>query len=490
MADYYSLLAKAVAKLTDATPEARQEVYERARKALAGQLRNLDPPVPAEAIEREAQALEIAVAQVEMDIAASASSRTGLTADETDFYGIRSAGAPASLDPNGREPAPHERSVQDSKSQAGIKPSRRTESPQNPPLAQPLKVRRKASEKRPKEPAEINDLGAGETGTGGTASGRNSEPSNPEPAAATDIAGLGEPATGPGNGNGPPIMTASGLNSFAPDSQHDQGRIKRLIAVVGIVGLIVISIAVAAYRLRDRPEDLMRLQPQRLQGEAASGGKIADRVDKGAGVERPPPPSEGLSDAERKVTAPAVAPLPVAHRAALLVEAKDETNKVNTYVGRVIWRAENVSSGPDEPLRTAVRAEIEIPEVKFQASVIIQKNFDRTLSASHTVKLAFSVGDGSPLGNIRQISALQMRQEDTPVGDSLEGITVPIMDNSFLIGLARGAAEASNLERLQTREWLDVPMVLASGLSAKLTLEKGPSGQRIFDAAIASWRAQ
>jgi hypothetical protein len=484
MADYYPLLAKAVAKLTEATPEARQEIYERARKALSGQLRNLDPPVPAEAIEREAQALEIAVAQIEMDVAANASAKPGLTADETDFYGMRGpAGESLGLEPN-------ERAAPNSKSEAEFRPSGQKGSPQKLPPAQPLKVRRKAGEKRPKRPAERSDLGPGDSGAGGPASGRISEPSGPEPAAAMDVAAFSESAAGTENSNGPPVITAGAFNGFASGRQHDQGRTKRLIAVFGIVGLIVISIAIAAYRLRDRPEDLMRLQPQLLQGEAASGGKIADRIDKGSDAERAPPPSGGLSDTEGKVVAPAVAPLPVAYRAALLVEAKDEANKVNTYVGRVVWRPDNVSSGPDEPLRTAVRAEIEIPEIKFQASVIIQKNFDSTLSASHTVKLVFTVGDGSPLGNIRQISALQMRQEDTPVGDTLQGITVPIMENSFLIGLARGSAEASNLERLQSREWLDVPMVLASGLSAKLTLEKGPSGQRIFDGAIASWRAQ
>jgi hypothetical protein len=139
------------------------------------------------------------------------------------------------------------------------------------------------------------------------------------------------------------------------------------------------------------------------------------------------------------------------------------------------------------PCGPPFRAEFEIPEIKFQANLIIQKNFDSTLSASQTVKLVFALGS---LGNIRQFGALQMRHEGMPVGDTLEGITVPIVENSFLIGLAGGAAEATNLERLRSREWLDVPMVLASELSAKLTLEKGPSGRRIFADAIASWQAQ
>jgi hypothetical protein len=342
------------------------------------------------------------------------------------------------------------------------------------------------AEKWPEKGADNGAVTPDEALAAGPASGRISDPLGPPPSP-FDIAGLSGPATGTESDDGAPIVAAG---PFPSDTQPYRGRTRRLVAVFGIVGLIVIAIAIAAYRLRDRPEDLMRLQPQLLQGEAASSGKIADRVDRGSGVERAPPPSERVADAARKGTAPAAAPLPVAHRAALLVEAKDETNKVNTYIGRVVWRAENVSSGPDEPLRTAVRAEIEIPEVKFGANVTIQKNFDRTLSASHTVKLVFTLGDGSPLGNIKQISALQMRQEDTPIGDTLEGITVPIVENSFLIGLARGGAEASNLERLQSRGWLDVPMVLASGLSAKLTLEKGPSGQRIFDDAIAAWQAQ
>lgn len=70
MADYYPLLAKAVAGLADATPDARRAIYERARQALFRQLRNFDPPLANEVIEREAQALEVGVARIETEIAA------------------------------------------------------------------------------------------------------------------------------------------------------------------------------------------------------------------------------------------------------------------------------------------------------------------------------------------------------------------------------------------------------------------------------------
>ena len=59
MADYYSLLAKAVSNLPKAGPEpARKAIYERARKALVRQLRSLGPALSEADIAREEAALE------------------------------------------------------------------------------------------------------------------------------------------------------------------------------------------------------------------------------------------------------------------------------------------------------------------------------------------------------------------------------------------------------------------------------------------------
>ena len=169
---------------------------------------------------------------------------------------------------------------------------------------------------------------------------------------------------------------------------------------------------------------------------------------------------------------------------------RNEKSKVKTFLGTVVWRVDNVSTGPDQPLSSAVRAEIDVPEEKLQVAMTIQKNFDGTLPASHTMNLLFAVPQDSPLGNVKQISVVQMRREDSATGESLKGITVPVMENSFLVGLTRGDAEASNLDLLRSRQWLDVPMVLANGHIAKLTFEKGPSGQRALDDAMASWQAR
>ena len=70
MAEYYPLLAKAVAGLPNSTPEIRRAVYERARKALLAQLHSLDPPLAEADIARETDALDSAVARLEAELLA------------------------------------------------------------------------------------------------------------------------------------------------------------------------------------------------------------------------------------------------------------------------------------------------------------------------------------------------------------------------------------------------------------------------------------
>ena len=66
MADYQSLLTRAVANLpSTSSAAARQAIYDRARKALLTQLRTLRPPLPESDITREENALNQAIAQVE-----------------------------------------------------------------------------------------------------------------------------------------------------------------------------------------------------------------------------------------------------------------------------------------------------------------------------------------------------------------------------------------------------------------------------------------
>ena len=67
MADYYPLLARALEAMPDRSPALRKAVYERARSALIGQLRSLDPPLSDADIDLEARALETAIDRLETE---------------------------------------------------------------------------------------------------------------------------------------------------------------------------------------------------------------------------------------------------------------------------------------------------------------------------------------------------------------------------------------------------------------------------------------
>jgi hypothetical protein len=70
MADYYELIAKAVASLDpDAPSESRRALYERAQAALLGKLHATSPPFTEAVITRERLALEEAVRRVEDEAA-------------------------------------------------------------------------------------------------------------------------------------------------------------------------------------------------------------------------------------------------------------------------------------------------------------------------------------------------------------------------------------------------------------------------------------
>ena len=292
------------------------------------------------------------------------------------------------------------------------------------------------------------------------------------------------------------------LRVYAPQRAVEENRGGfRLWMVGGIVAVVVAIVAVAAWTLRDRPDRLAQVKaPVLIKPEQS--GKIVERI--GAGPKQPEiPPQAEPSQSTQAEAAPAAAAnptspaseaggqtIPVAQRAALLVEAPNEPNKVKTYVGTVVWRLDNVSSGAGQPLGTAVHADIDVPGDKLKGVLILQKNMDASLPASHTITVVFTVQPDSPTGGVKQISVPQLRQNDAPTGTTLMGVPVPIMENSFLIGLSRGGAEVTNIDLIKQRAWFDIPMLFDNGRIAKLTFEKGTSGTRAIDDAIAAWTTQ
>jgi len=372
MADYYPLLAKAVSGLKTSTPEARGAIYERARKALLGQLRSMQPPAPESAIEREAKALDEAVARLELEFGPAA--------------------------------------------------------PQQP-LA-------------PGAPDEIE---------------------TPDEVLADE-----EPSA-------PPAREAQRPAAPKPDLK-ERGGLRRLAVVLGAIALVVGLVGVAAWKLRDNPEDLAKLVPAPEVADQKSGGKIGERIGD-AGSAKTTPTGSGSPI------------IPVAYRAAILMQAPNEPGGVKTYIGSVVWRRDSTNRGPNQQLANAVRADVEVPDAHFKMSMLIEKNFESALSMSHTMTVRFQPDADGPVGAVNQINVPEMRRDDAPKGAPLQGLPVDIAPNVFLIGLA-SASEQQNIDMIRSQNWFDLPMSLANGRVAKVTFEKGPAGEKILNDVLAEWKSQ
>jgi hypothetical protein len=262
-----------------------------------------------------------------------------------------------------------------------------------------------------------------------------------------------------------------------------------LLAVVGAIGTL-------AFRLRDNPEDFARVTRANTGTESneAQSGKIVERIGAGpsAGAQRPTAQSgpvrtqtQQAPAAAQQQTAQQTPLIPVAHRAALLIEAPDDPQRVKTYVGTVLWRIDRATGAPP-----SLVAEIDLPDVRFKAQIRISKNTDPRLPASHTIDLRFTPAPDGEIPDVKEIDTLQMRAEDRPAGEPLSGIPAAITSNYFLVGLsASDSAQVRNLDLMRNRGWFDLPMLLVNGKIAKITFEKGTTGERLMNDVMAAWKS-
>ncbi len=533
MAEYYPLLAKAVGSLPNSTPDTRRIVYERARKALIGQLRTYHPPVPDEDIERESVELDRAIERLETEIAAKpaappadagpsaepstpagAASKKPAPAPRPSPSGALGPAAPRKPLPPLRprapksaavEPTPSATDAQDHKTNVEPPPS-----DSDPKPSEPKSSDTKSSEPQPPaiRPTLPPAPAAGELKLPASKPEVTAPPPPPRDLDATD-SGL-RPRLEP-------------QRPFAPQPAAAKGPKRRIWIIPVVVAVVAAPVAFAAWKLRVTPETIARNTPAAQTQPTHDNGKIAERVGGTKPDEQAPePPSaptpqearqqqptpqtpaeqqpaqpdqaapQPAQEASKSVPPPAASnpELPIAYRAALLVEAPDLPSKVQTFAGTVVWKLNNVNTGPGDAVSLSVEADIDLPDDKMKATVIFEKNTDSSLPASHTIKVRFVMGQGSYSGDVKQINVPQMRREGNSDGEPLAGVTVPVIQNSFLVGLSPGNAESANLRLLTELPWVDIPILLTSGKIAKLTFEKGAAGQRDIAEAVAAWQKQ
>ncbi|MGD1037060.1 MAG: hypothetical protein ABR878_07655, partial [Roseiarcus sp.] len=433
MADYYSLLSKAVANLPKAgSASTRKAIYDRARKALLQQLRSLGPALSEADIAREEAALETAVARLEAQFTPAPPASAAASASRSAETLARAPTLAATARPHASPPQPAAAATPHA---SRAQPAASATPNHHPP--------------RPVAPAV-----GGETSQRPIPGARPAsvEPHFASPPLAHRAKAVSEPSSAPpivaasdddidAGGLAPPVDAATGVDrvAYAPaaasndsirpsaPSGIDAPRANPLpwILLAVVVG-IVFSIAVAAFLLRQKPGDLAIKEPVEAADSqsAANAAKIAERIGVGAAA-TPAPASPVEAKPANDATAaapppqpaatpppPAATPgLPVSARAAMLVAvASDQQKPPAVSLGSVVWTS--IPPIPGQPATLGVKAEADIPDLKMHAIMTIRKNADPSLPASHTIDLRVTFGDGAEIKGVKDMRVPMMRRDD------------------------------------------------------------------------------
>jgi hypothetical protein len=568
MADYHSLLSRAVANLPSASSQAtRQAIYDRARKALLTQLRTLRPPLPESDIAREESALDVAIALVEARFVqpdapqeppspatappaaagppsqGPAAARPAVSAPAAPKppppapahvapLSATSLAAPAKSHPAAPPGAPLKPSTAAAKPAAAAAaqspPVASARGPVQPPAPAALGAQGAASPKPPLGPAAAQPAGGPKSAVAPAvgARGESSLAAAPEnlasvvPAASPDVAAAsGAPPVVASRSEGAlelagapevPSDVDRVASSARPDSEGQRpiapgvvpGRLTSWpwLALAIVVG-VVLSVAIVAIVMRQKPQDLAINPPAEPPEDVAPQppAKIAERVQAAPVNPSSPPaassepqgdhsaaPGEGPGGAAVEAQNSA-SPPPVAARAAMLVASADDPQKPVVNLGSTVWST--IPPAPGQPATVAVKADADIPDLKMHATMTLRKNTDPTLQATHTIDLKFSFADGAPVTGFKDVGLPQMRKLDSTASETLTSVKVKISDAYFLIALAKGEQDITrNLELMQTRAWFDFPLLLNDNRIAKIVFQKSPEGEAMLAKAFEAWK--
>jgi hypothetical protein len=532
MADYYPLIARAIAGLDPSAPgESRRALYERARAALIAQLRSVQPPLSESEITRERLSLEEAVRKVESEAAQrarDASRSGGDRARAGDAFRANTRpnarpgeGAPPSASQASRPRPPSQPASRNERPALGQE-DRQDQRPQRNLRADAPPSRPQPPSSQPQVPMQDPQLPPTRERTGAPRRGSdNSVPQAPGVRGFRDIAAdaddLGRaaaqanraarktyanvPSPSPEFDRLEPSMENRGADPDAPYSYDESveeaeryappppprprlaadrepkrraraGTVfpfKSAIAV-GIVLILVGAAILWGKSVVTTVSGLFKPQPSVVEAPKDTSPLSKPKIPDRVGQ---PSSTEQLA--------------PVAQRVVLYDEDPSDP-KGKQYVGSVIWRTEQIKASAGQKADIAVRADVDIPDRKFKMTMSFRRNTDTSLPASHTAELTFILPPDFAGGGVGNVPGILMKSNEQARGTPLAGLAVKVTDGFFLVGLSNVDADRQrNLQLLKERSWFDVPLVYVNQRRAIIAIEKGAPGERAFNDAFAAW---
>jgi hypothetical protein len=515
MAEYYAVLSKAVAGLDVNSPDSRRAVYDKARNALIGQLKAIDPPLPTAEISRQRLELEEAIRRVERETAVVPSGAPVRVARPAPAEPAVAASAPPPPPPPQQAPAARRTTPQDVFRRAIQDAERDNGEPalERAPIA--AKTDSSWSERVERVPAPARPAQSYLPSQGYV----EDQPSHDEPRLAPDYDHEWEQPAPDAHHDAemeeaPPPKSRRGRRGPRVDDEVVEraprsSRLPMIILVVLILAMLG-GLAAFGWSQRDLVADLASGfgadsgTPPASQGAAAvvpaenAGGKDTGRLLEGgdaggANDVRVVAPAADDPIGQQLASAPADAgtgagdiAASAPQRAILYEEPLDAAAAAAGVVAinaSVSWRyLQDGINGPE------IVGNVDVPERALKLKIAIRRNTDETLPASHIVEVVVDAPADFPGGGVRDVPRVVFKPSEDARGQPLIGASARVADGFFWIALSGIEADVNlNVNLLRERVWIDVPLVYENGQRAILTLEKGAEGAQVFERALTAW---
>ena len=537
MADYFAILKRAVDGMPDGNREQRQAIYDKARKALLGQLQNMDPPLAASEISKQRVALEEAVRAVELDLMrqkeAQEASDPQPGSEKSLKQKAQAAAAPVATKAPKVEAVPekapsvelssatlpegaNKETNKDVAVSDGGSDKKAVEQPVEPSAPAPSdKVVRRAGQDVLKN--AVRDAKALGTATSAAVKSAQETADMVGEQRDSDVARI-EPTLGdavvsdsktykrePTSAVVSSVGSATQVTS-TENEENKSGGFGVLVGVVLLAGLLGGS-AYLLYQNKDAflgtdggsdtivsqdetgasaskstkksddagiPAKTVRTVTVKPDGSTEDQSNTAPASGEAKSADQAP---EEMAKADAKPTEVAVA-----QRSILYEEASAGAKSGSASAGETVWTLEG--SGDD----AAIIIGASIPDRGVEFSISIRKNKDAELPASHLIEISSVHTDAGEPRVIEKIPGLILKPTEQSRGEGLVGAAIRISDDLYWIALTAGERETKyNMELLELRSWIDIPIQYKSGRRAILTLEKGEKGDDVIKQAIKAW---
>lgn len=502
MAEFYAVLKKAVAGLHPNAHDARRSVYDKARAALVSQLKAINPPLSTSEISRQRLELEEAIRRVERE------SSQGYTGPSESRGNLRQPAAVQDYEDydDDDQQISEEAFAEDVFNQALEEIERQGSQPAAVAAPAPSRGRSRGRQQaeRPQR-AERYDY-------------------EPEPPTYSPPQRYDPPDHYDDGPTLSPSYDVSGpaIDQGAADYQSDRqmqrwvepsrspargrddedligrpARRSRLPAILLAVLIVVMvgGIGAFAWSQRDVISDVIASLdlPFLTDGQGVVGGdepgdeasaknddRLLDAGNAGSGPtattaglqELPSTQADQLGDGDSLVVQKAV-----------LYEEPLGGGAPTTLEASTVWRyTESEANGP------TVQASIDVPERSLKVRMMLRKNVDVSLPASHLIEIFVDVPSNFSGGGIKSVPSLVLKLSEGEQGELVTGAAAKVADGFFWIALSDDPqAIEKNLTLLRERLWFDMPLIYDNGQRAILTFEKGAPGEQAFAQALAAW---